>query len=303
MNKLLKYTLIIVLFSYITPTLALQLPLPKQQNSLVGKITSVTVKPKETMTSIARRFDLGFFELVEANPQVNPQHLQPGATLIIPAQFVLPQVPRRGIVINLAAMRVYFFPKNKNYFYTYPVGIGKQDWSTPLGSLHIIQKTKNPTWFVPKSIYEFRKKEGDPISHKVLSGPDNPLGYYAMRLSKPTYLIHGTNDPASVGVRSSAGCIHLYPEDIKALFNMVKIKEPVLIINQPYFVGWSSDTLYMEAHYPLAEDRATLSNASADSVALVNSQIRSHLKINWKSARETINDHSGVPTPVAHISK
>ena len=45
-------------------------------------------------------------------------------------------------------------------------------------------------------------------------GPDNPLGNRAFYLTWPGYLIHGTNKPAGVGLRSSHGCIRLFPEDI-----------------------------------------------------------------------------------------
>jgi L,D-transpeptidase ErfK/SrfK len=236
--------------------------------------------------------------MVAANPQVNPKHLQPGTQLIIPTQFIIPHIPYRGIVINLGTMRLYYFPKGKNYFYTYPVGIGRKDWSTPLGILHIVEKIKNPVWYVPQSIYLYRQKEGDPVPKVVKPGPDNPLGQYALRLSKRTYLIHDTNDPASVGVRSSAGCIHLYPEDIKELFDLATIKEPVIIINQPYLVGWSADALYMEAHLPLEEQRSALENAAEQATTLVNSLSKEGMNVEWENAKEIIQDHTGIPEVV-----
>ncbi len=278
--------------------LALKLPLPAENEDLVGSLSSTVISPKDKFAEIARKYDLGFFELIEANPQVDPKALLPGTEIILPNQYLLPHVPRKGIIINIATMRLYFFPEGEKYFYTYPVGIGKKNWSTPLGELKIIGKIKNPVWLVPKSIYEYRKKNKDPIPRIIQSGPDNPLGYFALRLSLPTYLIHGTNEPSSVGVRSSAGCIHLYPEDIKALFSMVKLRTPVLIINQPYIAGYHMNKLYVEAHLPLEEDLTRLSHALVDIAALAKSIGKQLNQINQINTFDVIHFHTGIPTQV-----
>ena len=282
---------------------AVKLPLPASGNDIAGKVQFARVEEGDTFATIAQRYDVGFYELVESNPEVNPDGPKPDTILIVPTRYILPHVPREGIVINLASMRLYYFPKGKKYFYTYPVGIGKQNWSSPLGELHIIQKIKNPIWIVPKSILKYRKEHGDPLPKKVLSGPDNPLGYFAMRLSDPTYLIHGTDDPSSVGRRSSAGCIHLYPEDIKALFSITRVGERVLMINQPYKVGWENHQLYVEAHLPLEEQRDELSNTSAVVVALINSMVGDGLDstIDWQKANQIIKEHMGIPTVVSRV--
>ena len=186
----------------------------------------------------------------------------PGTVLIIPERVVLPPVPHVGIVINVAEKRLYYFRPQSHKVYVFPIGVGRADWETPLGRLRIYEKIKNPVWIVPESIMRYRKKHGDAINKIVQSGPDNPLGYYALRLSNHSYLIHGTNEPAGVGRRSSAGCIRLYSADIKSLFAMVKVKTPVLIINMPFKVvkDKSTDRIYMSFHEPFAEATNLIQN-------------------------------------------
>jgi len=281
---------------------ALKLPLPSTGNDISGKLSSTTLRENKDLASIARKHDLGYFELIQANPQLNPKHLQSGTLLVLPTKFLIPSVQREGIVINLSTMRLYYFPPGKNYFYTYPVGIGKQKWNSPLGTFKITQKEENPVWIVPKSIYEFRKKKGIPIAKVVQAGPDNPLGKYAMRLSLPTFLIHGTNDPASVGVRSSAGCIHLYPEDIKQLFSMVTVGTHVHIINQPYVFGWRGKKLYLDAHLPLAEQRQALKQ-TAEEINSFSREYETHgVMINQAQTRSAVKDHLGIPLEVGEMA-
>jgi L,D-transpeptidase ErfK/SrfK len=293
-----KFITCFFLFFFFNVSFALRLPLPTKDNDLCGKLTNTIVKPNETLASIARKYDLGYFELLEANPHVNPESLVPGTELVIPTQFLLPHAEHEDIVINLGTMRLYYFPKDKKYFYTYPVGIGKENWGTPLGTLSIHQKIKDPIWIVPKSIYQYRKKEDDPVAHVVQPGPDNPLGHYALRLSNPTYLIHGTNDPNSVGVRSSAGCIHLYPEDIKALFYMITLGEKVIIVNQPYLAGWKKKSLYVEAHLPLAEQRDKYKNIDERVKHFIIATNHINIHADEKITRDTLNDHLGIPLKI-----
>ncbi len=291
--------IIFTLLLLINVAFATRLPLPPKGDDLVGAIQFGQVKPGDTIATVAARYDVGFFELAEANPEVDPDHPLVGDELIIPSQYILPHVTREGIVINLATMRLYYFPKNASYFYTYPIGIGKENWNSPQGKLAVVQKIKNPVWVVPESIFKFRAEHGDPVPHVVPSGPSNPLGYFAMRLSNPTFLIHGTDDPTSVGRRSSAGCIHLYGDDIKELFGLTALNTPVLIINQSYLAGWHNGKVMISAHLPLAEQRAKLANTSADSVALVNSLGIGDKKIDWQKAEDTLKQHTGIPVQVS----
>ncbi len=279
---------------------ALKMPLPQTASSAFGNLGGAIVAEDQDLFQIARQHDLGFFELVEANPHIDPKHLVTGTDLILPSRFVLPAVKRQGIVINLGTMRLYYFPQGKPYFYTYPIGIGKQHWNTPEGSFSIVEKTKDPYWFVPDSIYEYRKKHGDPVLKVVKPGDDNPLGHYAMRLSNPTYLIHGTNDPTSVGVRSSAGCIHLYPEDIKELFENTPLHTRVTIINQPYLTGWDNKQFLLEAHLPLAELREQYEDTEKTIETIEADFPSADLSFDQQKMLTTLKNHLGIPMIVGY---
>lgn len=295
------YSILILLFS--TSSWALKFALPAANEDVFGHIQFAQVENGDNFPKIAEHYDVGFYELVEANPGIDPDHPPVNTVLVIPTRYILPPVPREGIVINLGEMRLFYFPKGKNYFYTYPVGIGKEDWGTPLGVLAITQKIKNPVWVVPDSIYEFRKAQGDPVPHVMPSGPENPLGYYAMRLSKPTYLIHDTDDQSSVGRRSSAGCIHLYSKDIKPLFEMTALNTPVRIINEPYLLGWHNHQIYLEAHLPLEEQREALQNIPEVTRSLVsNLKSSDTVGIEWNKAFAVTEEHMGLPIIISSSS-
>ncbi len=293
------FTLLILLIN--SSAFALCFERTSARRDLYGGLKTASVKAGDTIGSIARRYDVGYFQLLEANPQVKPHHLKPGTELIIPTQFILPPVAKKGIVINLGSMRLFYFPPKGGYFCTYPVGIGKKDWASPQGQLRIVEKIRNPVWVVPSSVYKFRKEHGDPVPHSIPPGPDNPLGKFAMRLSKPTFLIHGTNDPGSVGVRSSAGCIHLYPEDIELLFTIVKNHTPVRIIDMPFVAGWKDHQLYVAAHLPLEEDRQKFSDSKKDArhlLASVDPLLLRAVALQPGEIEATIRDHTGIPSLV-----
>lgn len=299
--KIITQLLCFIFTTALTPAMALKMPLPK--GDVFGEMNSTIVPQGKTLFEIAREHDLGFFELVEANPNVNPDKLVSGTDVILPTRFILPTEKREGIIINLGTMRLYYFPKNKDYFYTYPIGIGKENWETPLGTMSIIEKTKDPIWIVPKSIFDYRKAHGDPVPKIVPAGKDNPLGRYAMRLSRPTYLIHGTNDPTSVGVRSSAGCIHLYPEDIQELFENIPLKTPVTIINKPYLFGSQNNQLLVEAHLPLAEVREQYANIAESIEDNEELKKQPNVQLNKIEALAAIKNHLGVPQVIGNIDE
>jgi L,D-transpeptidase ErfK/SrfK len=176
-----------------------------------------------------------------------------GTSVRLPTQFVLPRAQRRGVVINIAEYRMYYFfaDGNQTVVNTFPISIGRMDWATPLGRAAIVNKVTDPSWYPPQSIRNEWAADGRQLAERVPPGPDNPLGRFAMRLSIPGYLIHGTNRPAGVGMRVTHGCIRMFPEDIAFLFPNVPVDTPVQIVNQPYKFGWHGDELYLEVHPPL----------------------------------------------------
>jgi L,D-transpeptidase ErfK/SrfK len=176
----------------------------------------------------------------------------------LPTQFVLPPVAREGVVLNIASKRLFFFPKmpagQPQVVLTYPIGIGRVGWETPLGSASVVAKAVDPTWFVPASVRQEHAEMGDPLPSVVPPGPDNPLGSRVLKLNLPGYLIHGTNQPYGVGMRVSHGCVRLYPENIEALYELVAVGEVVQIINEPFLLGERDGEILFEAHAPLADD-------------------------------------------------
>lgn len=228
-------------------------------SDLVGEVQVIRARYEDTFIDIARAYDLGYDELVQANPGVDPWLPGAGTPIILPTQFILPDGERTGIVLNVAIKRIFYFPKaapgEAPRVITHPVGIGREGWATPIGSTKVVSKVKDPVWTVPASIRKEHAEAGDPLPARVPAGPDNPLGAYALRLGFPSYLIHGTNKPSGIGMRVSHGCVQLFPEDIESLFRQVVVGTPVRIVNQPQLLGWRDGNLYLEAHPALEDDR------------------------------------------------
>jgi L,D-transpeptidase ErfK/SrfK len=229
--------------------------LPPDGTDVVGAVTIAIARKEDTLLDIARRHGLGYEDIVRANPDVDTWLPGEGTEVVLPTRYVLPPGPRRGVILNLAEYRLYYFPEPKPgepaVVMTYPISIGRMDWETPLGRTSIISKVRNPAWYPPASIRAEHAEAGDPLPRVVPPGPQNPLGEYAMRLGLPGYLIHGTNRPAGVGMRVTHGCIRMFPEDIDYLFGQVDVKTSVRIINEPVKVGWIGDELVVEVHRTL----------------------------------------------------
>jgi L,D-transpeptidase ErfK/SrfK len=242
------------------PLATTRFDLPDPAASVVGEIQVIRARAKDTFIDIAQAYDLGYDELVEANPGIDPWLPGEGVSIVLPSRFVLPDAPRTGIVLNVASKRLFYFPKPQKgapaIVHTFPISIGREGWATPLGPTKVVSKKKDPPWRVPASIRKEHAENGDPLPPVVPPGPDNPLGRYAMRLAIPgDYLIHGTNKPAGVGMRVSHGCIRMNPEDIEWLFPQVPVGLPVHIVNQPVLVGVEGGQIYVEAHPALEEDK------------------------------------------------
>mgnify|MGYP001010090957 CR=1 FL=1 len=228
-------------------------------DDLYGAVQKTTASKEDTLPDIARRFNIGYEEIVRANPGVDPWIPGNGREVVVPTQYVLPDVPRTGIIINLAAMRIYYFPAHRGHepaeVYTHPIGVGKVGWQTPEGTTKIIAREENPTWRPSAGVRKEHEQNDDPVPAVVPPGPDNPLGKYKFTLGWPSYLIHGTNKPYGVGLRSSHGCIRLYPEDIEKFYQAVPLGTQVRVVNQPFLFGWHDGRLYLQA-YTVFEDDA-----------------------------------------------
>ena len=204
---------------------------------MIGEPGTLESRQEDTLPDIARLHHLGFDEIVAANPGVDTWLPGQGTRISLPTQRIIPDVPRTGLVVNLAEGRLYYFRADRNgepLVETYPVSVGQVGRTMPLGLTSVTAKQKKPSWYPPKSIRDRHLQEGDVLPPFIPPGPDNPLGEYALRLAIPngSYLIHGTNKPVSVGLQITNGCIRLYPEDIEALFKEVPVGIRVRIINQ-----------------------------------------------------------------------
>ena len=227
------------------------------EQSVVGDVQVVAVEGDNTLSDLARAYGLGYDEIVAANPDVDPWLPGVGTRVLLPTQYVLPPV-RDGVVLNIASKRLYYFPPRADgealLVYTFPIGIGRVGWETPVGRTTVIAKARDPQWYVPWSVQQEHKATGNPLPAVVPPGPDNPLGAFVLKLDMPGYLIHGTNQPYGVGMRVSHGCVRLYPENIEFLFPEVAIGADVSILNEPFLLGERNGELYFEAHVPLEDD-------------------------------------------------
>lgn len=278
------------------------------RDDVVGTLQVITADKDDTLSDIARRFNLGYEEIVSANPDVDPWLPGVGTQIVIPTLFVLPDAPRQGIVINLAAMRLFYFPKAKpgepQKVVTHPVGIGRVEWKTPEGTTRVASKKANPAWIPTPSIRREHARNGDPLPAVVPPGPDNPMGTHVLKFDWPSYAIHGTDKPPSIGLRGSHGCLRMYPEDIIGIYNDVPVGTPVRVVNQPRLFGWRGRTLYLQT-YPILEDdnrnhdillKKSLGTARSTPKAKLDA--RSQAKINQTLLNETIRNPRAIAVPV-----
>jgi len=218
----------------------------RRDGALVGARQAYAVRADDSLFEVAREFDLGYTAITAANPGVDPFVPDPGRRIVLPTEWILPDVPiRRGIVINIAEMRLFLVPpRDWGTISSFPISVGDQGTETPVGKFSVVDKIKDPPWHVPESI----RKERPDLPAVVPPGPDNPMGSRALRLSNGTVLIHGTNRPWGIGTRNTHGCIRLYEEDIARLFGMVDNGTPVVVVNQPVKVAAEGDRVFLEVH-------------------------------------------------------
>ncbi len=298
-----------------TPAYATSYELQNSTDSIVGELDSVVVGREHTMLDIAREYGFGYNDLKLLNPNIDTWLPEDGEVIQLPSRFILPNVPRDGIVLNIPEMRMYYFPPRKkgepDKVFTYPLGVGREGWATPYKQTRIIGKKEHPDWRPPESIRKEHEEAGDPLPVIVKAGPDNPLGDHALRLGLPSYLIHGTNKPWGVGMRVSHGCIRLYPEDIAELFDQVKVGTAVNIINNPYKIGEADGVLYLEAHPPLSVAtrdeygdviETTDENIQIDFTKVVEMIVASTSKdeyvVDWSMAKTVSQEAKGIPVAI-----
>ncbi len=266
--------------------------LPEDGNQVVGAVTTIRVHYKDTLASVAQKYGLGYRELVDANPGVDPWIPGEGTKVVLPTEYVLPDAPRDGVVINIPEYRLYYYPPNSDMVITYPVGLGRDDFRTPAGTTHIVGAIRNPSWTPTAASRKEHAAQGDPLPSVVPPGPDNPLGPLALQLAIPGYFIHGTNQPFGVGQMVSHGCIRLYDDHIATLAELTRKGTPVHIVNEPYKAGWRNGHLFVEVHRAVYGD--------ADPAAL-HQEIAKATKnraavIDWARVSSLLKAPTGIPS-------
>ncbi len=273
-----------------------------QRDDLVGEPTIYVSPADETLLAIARAHNVGVPQVSALNPGVDPWVPGDGTRLVLPTSHIVPDVPREGLIVNKADLRLYYFPK-VGPMQHYAIGVGKEGFNTPIGPTRIVRKRYKPVW-VPTAASINEKPW---LPRAVLPGPDNPLGDYAMDLGFPgSYLLHSTNKPYGVGRRVSHGCIRLYPEGMERLFPQVAQGSRAMVIDQPVKVGWHQGELYLQVMPSMTqidelEATARMSpeppppNVEQQVVAKAGTDLG---RIDWDAVAETGRARQGIPVQV-----
>lgn len=280
------------------PALSAGLP----RDDLIGDMGAHVAVTEDTLLDLALEHDLGYVEIVAANPGVDPWLPPAGTFVVLPTMHVLPAVEHRGIVINLAEMRLYWFPR-KGPPVTMPLGIGSVGASSPRGRTTVVAKRTNPTWYPTASL----RAEDPDLPASVPPGPDNPLGSYALYLGWHAILLHGTNRPYGIGRRASHGCFRLSDSNAERLFKEAPIGTPVLAIDQPVKLGWRGAVLYLEVHPTQSQADALERGEPVTDVPVLG--LRKQIlglvdgdesRIDWRRVARAAALRSGVPIAITH---
>jgi L,D-transpeptidase ErfK/SrfK len=286
-------------------SLAAEYLLPVNGDNVIGAISIAVAEHEDTLLDIGRRFGVGYEEIIVANPGIDPWLPGAGTEVLIPGRFILPDAPREGVVVNLPEHRLYYYPPAQpgqpRVVRTYPISTGKMDWKTPLGVTRVVAKQEKPNWYPPQSVRLEHEKKGDPLPPFIPPGPDNPLGEHVLRLGLPggSYLIHGTNRPAGVGMQVTHGCIRLFPEDIAELYSLVPVNTKVNLVDQTTKVGWSRGGLFIERQAPLegTGNPAHLDPAEFERVVKAAMAGREST-VDWNMARAVFQQATSVPVRI-----
>ena len=295
MNLLVKKwvnVILLVLFTVNTPLSATEYKLPDKNTRLIGVLKIHQVKKGDYFQSIAEKYNVGFLALMAANPAIDPFLLEDGSQLKIPSAMLLPHIKREGIVINLPELRLYYFMPLENKVYVFPVGIGREGFETPRATSYISDKRKNPTWRPTQAMRaRYFEQNGKKMAKEIPAGPENPFGKYALRLGKSEYLLHGTNKRFGIGMRASSGCIRLFDDDIKWLYDNVPLNTKVRIIEQPIKMSYEGGQRQLiEVHTPLTvENKVQKTQVTAAVRHFVGNKVSY-----WQQFEKVIDKPSGL---------
>ncbi|MBV8041421.1 L,D-transpeptidase [Pluralibacter sp.] len=287
--------------------LAVSYPLPPEGSRLIGSTQTITVphNNKLPLEAFAAQYGQGLSNMLEANPGVDVYLPRSGTTLVVPQQLILPDTVREGIVINVAEMRLYYYPPGGNTVQVLPIGIGQAGRETPRNWVTAVErKQEGPTWVPTANTRREYAKEGKTLPAMVPAGPENPMGLYAIYIGR-LYAIHGTNANFGIGLRVSQGCIRLRNDDIKYLFDNVPVGTRVQVIDRPVKYTTEPDgKRWVEVHEPLSRTRAEF--ASDNKVPLpMTPDLRSFVQgagVDVYRADAALERRSGIPVNISSAS-
>jgi L,D-transpeptidase ErfK/SrfK len=288
----------------LTASIAIASP---KTGDIIGEMHEYYIwRDNEDLLEVARADELGLIELMVANPGVDPWLPGRNTHLLLPTMHILPDAPRKGIVINSAELRLYYYDAEDGYF-SYPLGVGRDGFLTPLGTTKIVRKKERPSWYLTPS--EIR--DHPELPRVIPPGEDNPLGEYALYLGWPAYLIHGTNTPWGIGRRTSRGCIRMYPEDIEWLYQKAPIGTRVTVVDQPVKLGWKDGELYVEVQPSTMQidkmEETSRSPGPPDPIPLAQEADRilkvagvSSERLDWPTIERALTDRQGYPMRITN---
>ncbi|MGK4474291.1 L,D-transpeptidase family protein [Aeromonas molluscorum] len=285
------------------PALALEYPLPAANSRLVGENEQYVVpEGKGTLEDIAANYQLGLTNLLEANPGVDPFLPLPGSSLVIPHQLILPDAPREGIVINVAEMRLYYYPKGQKVVEVLPIGIGQLGTDTPENWVTSIQRKRaNPTWTPTAKVHKEYAARGETLPAVWPAGPDNPMGLYALYIGN-LYAIHGTNANFGIGLRVSHGCVRLRNDDIEYLFKKIPVGTRVQFVNQPVKASVEPDgTRYLEVHQPLSRTEEEMASKAPAPLPMTPAITRflANAESDSQRVKQALEQRTGMPQAIS----
>ncbi len=267
----------------------------------IGDMQTYTASEEDTLTGIGQRFDIGYIEMIAANPGIDPWLPGEGTAITIPSRHIVPEGPHEGIVINLATIRLFYYPAPEGTPVTHAIGIGRDGYMTPVGGTTVVRKADHPSWYRTAG----ERADKPEIPAIVPPGPDNPLGAYALYLGWPGYLIHGTDDERSVGRLASRGCIRMYAAGIADMYRQVPIGTKVTVVNEGTQFA-SIDGQLTVSIFPSPEQADELEDHNSLIPAVPEGYTKKVLaaagpdagRLNWDLVRAAAEERRGYPVSI-----
>ncbi len=169
------------------------------------------IKPGDTLNKIAKEFNTTIESIIKSNNLPNDR-ITPGKKIKV---WTMPF----SILVDKSQNILILKTKEEEIIKTYVVSTGLNN-STPVGNFKIVEKISNPPWFKPGAT--------KPIP---AGSPENILGTRWLGLSLPSYGIHGTVDPQSLGKQVTQGCVRMNNMDVEELFMLVPKGTEVTIVD------------------------------------------------------------------------